>query len=113
MILQCSIIFGCLFAGELAVFLTGVKIPSSIIGMLLLTALLQFRILRLEQVRDIAGFFSENLALFFVPPGVGIMLYLDVLRDEFMAIVLSSILSTLVVLALTAWVFRMVKKRND
>ena len=37
MIRQCAILFGCLALGELLVYLTGIKLPSSIIGMLLLT----------------------------------------------------------------------------
>ena len=31
MIRQCSILFGCMALGELIVYLTGVKLPSSII----------------------------------------------------------------------------------
>ena len=45
MIRQCFIIFGCLAVGELIVWLTGITIPSSIIGMLLLTACLQTRLI--------------------------------------------------------------------
>ena len=41
MIRQCAILFGCLALGELIVFLTGIKLPSSIIGMLLLTHFLK------------------------------------------------------------------------
>ena len=40
MIRQCSILFGCMALGELIVYLTGVKLPSSIIGMLFLTLFL-------------------------------------------------------------------------
>ena len=32
MIRQCAILFGCLALGELIVYLTGIKLPSSIIG---------------------------------------------------------------------------------
>ena len=39
MIRQCAILFGCLALGELIVYLTGIKLPSSIIGMLLLALL--------------------------------------------------------------------------
>ena len=39
MIRQCAILFGCLALGELIVFLTDIKLPSSIIGMLDKTAL--------------------------------------------------------------------------
>jgi len=34
MIRQCAILFGCLALGELIVYLTGIKLPSSIIGIL-------------------------------------------------------------------------------
>ena len=48
MIRQCSILFGCLAFGELVVYLTGIKLPSSIIGMLLLTLLLKLKWIKLE-----------------------------------------------------------------
>ena len=44
MIRQCAILFGCLALGELIVYLTGIKLPSSIIGMLLLTPLFEIRL---------------------------------------------------------------------
>ena len=44
MIRQCAILFGCLALGELIVFLTDIKLPSSIIGMLLLTLFLKIRL---------------------------------------------------------------------
>lgn len=43
MVYQCGIIFGFLAIGEFVVWLTGIKLPSSIIGMLLLTACLQLK----------------------------------------------------------------------
>ena len=46
MVYQCGIIFGFLAIGELIVWLTGIKLPSSIIGMLLLTACLQLKWIR-------------------------------------------------------------------
>jgi holin-like protein len=112
MIKQGAILFGCLFAGELMVYLTGIKVPASIIGMLLLTALLKFKILKLHQVKPIADLFISNLAFFFIPPGVAIMLYFDVLKTELGAIVCSSVISTFIVLAVTGWVYQKTKK-ND
>jgi holin-like protein len=111
MIKQCAIIFGCLFAGEILVYITGIKVPASIIGMLLLTALLYFRVVKLHHVKVTADQFISNLAFFFIPPGVGIMLYFGVLRAELGAIVISSVLSTFVVLAVTGWVYQRTKKR--
>jgi holin-like protein len=113
MIRQCAIIFGCLFAGELLVYFTGIKIPSSIIGMLLLTSLLYFKVIKLSQVKAMSDLLVQNLAFFFIPPGVAIMLYLDVICDQFLAIVVSSVLSTLVVLAVTGHVYQKLKKTDD
>lgn len=48
MVRQCFILFGCMAAGELITMLTGVKLPSSIIGMLLLTLLLKVKVIKLE-----------------------------------------------------------------
>ena len=48
MIRQCAILFGCLALGELIVYLTGIKLPSSIIGMLLLTLFLKLGWIKLQ-----------------------------------------------------------------
>ena len=40
MVKQCTILFGCMALGELLVKITGISLPGSIIGMLLLAAFL-------------------------------------------------------------------------
>lgn len=113
MIKQGAVIFGCLFAGELIVHFTGIKVPSSILGMLLLTILLKTGVLKLQQVSSIADLFVSNLAFFFIPPGVAIMLYFDLLKKELAAILISSFLSTFMVLAVTGWVYQKLKKGHE
>ena len=44
---QLAIIIGCLAVGEFIVWLTGITIPSSILGMLLLTFLLKVKVIKL------------------------------------------------------------------
>ena len=48
MIRQLAILFGCLALGELVIYLTHIPLPSSILGMLLLTLLLKLKVIRLE-----------------------------------------------------------------
>jgi len=79
----------------------------------LLTALLQVKIVKLRHVKVIADLFVSNLAFFFIPPGVAIMLYLDVLKSELWAIFLSSIISTLLVLVVTGWVYQKMRKKDS
>ena len=83
MIRQCAILFGCLALGELIVYLTGIKLPSSIIGMLLLTLFLKLGWIKLHWVQGLSDFLVANLGFFFVPPGVALMLYFDVIAAEF------------------------------
>ena len=70
MIRQCTVLFGCLALGELVVYLTGVKLPSSIIGMLLLALFLKLKWVKLKWVQGLSDFLVANLGFFFVPAGV-------------------------------------------
>ncbi len=110
MVFQCAIIFGCLALGELVVWLTGIKLPSSIIGMLLLTLFLQLKWIRLRWVEGISNFLVKNLGFFFVPPGVALMLYLDIIKAQVVPIVIASIVSTVIVIVVTGWVHQIVRK---
>ena len=60
MIRQCAILFGCLALGELVVFLTDIKLPSSIIGMLLLTLFLKLGWIKLQWVQGLSDFLVAN-----------------------------------------------------
>ena len=104
MIRQLAILFGCLALGELIITLTHIPLPSGIIGMLLLTLFLKLKIIHLEWVRSISDFLVTNIGFFFVPPGVAIMLYFDIIKAQFLPIVTASVVSTVLVLAITGWV---------
>ena len=110
MIRQCAILFGCLAMGELIVFLTGIKLPSSIIGMLLLTLFLKLGWIKLHWVQGLSDFLVANLGFFFVPPGVALMLYFDIISAQFWPIVIATLVSTLLVLIVTGWVHQLTRK---
>lgn len=110
MILQFGIIMSFLAAGELIVWLTGVPVPSSIIGMILLAASLKTGIVKLRHVGNLSNFLVHNLGFFFVPAGVGLMNCLGLIADQWLPIVSSSIISTFVIIAVTGWVHRLVRK---
>ena len=109
MIFQCAIVFAFLALGELIVWLTGVKLPSSIIGMLLLTMSLKLGIVRLRHVDLVGNFLVKNLGFFFVPPGVALMLYFDIIEAQLVPIVVASAVSTVIVLVITGWVHQIMR----
>lgn len=106
---QLAIIIGCLAVGEFIVWLTDVCVPSSILGMLL-TALLKAGIVKLEWVETTSNFLVKNMGFFFVPPGVALMLYFDIIRAELLPIVVATVLSTILVLVTTGWVHVLTRK---
>ncbi len=112
MVRQCSILFGCLALGELVVYLTGIHLPSSIIGMLLLTLFLQLGWIKLEWVQGLSNFLVANLGFFFVPSGVALMLYFDIIEAQFWPIVVATVVSTILVLVVTGWVHQIVRKHG-
>lgn len=113
MIRQCAILFGCLALGELLIYFTHIPLPSSILGMLILTLLLQLKVIRLEWVQGLADFLVANIGFFFVPPGVAIMCYFDIIKAQFMPILVASVVSTVLVLAVTGWVHQFYGKAAD
>ena len=112
MIRQCAVLFGCLALGELVVFLTGIKLPSSIIGMLLLTLFLKLGWVKLKWVQGLSDFLVANLGFFFVPAGVALMLYFDIIRAQFWPIVIASVVSTLLVFLVTGWIHQIIRRSN-
>lgn len=113
MIKPCTIIFLCLAIGELIVWLTEISIPGSIIGMILLMALLELKIIKLEWVKPMADVLVKNLGFFFIPPGVALMLYYDLIKAELLPILVASLVSTLVVLVVTGWTHQYLAKRKN
>ncbi len=110
MIYQCAVLFGCLAVGEIIVHFTGIKIPSSIIGMLLLTFSLYQGWIKPEKIRKMCDFLIENMGFFFIPPGVALMLYFDIIKAQIIPITLATIISTILVLIVTGWVHQLTEK---
>ena len=99
--------------GELIVRTTGATLPASIIGMLILTLLLKLKVVKLEWVRGLTDFLIANLGFFFVPPGVALMLYFDLIKAEILPIALATLLSTIIVLIITGHTHQVVSKGEN
>lgn len=76
--------------------------PGSILAMLLLTGALLTGLVKLQWVEAAADALLDKMALFFVPPGVGVMLYYDLIAREWLPLLVSFVGSTFIVLGVTA-----------
>ncbi|MCS7012462.1 MAG: CidA/LrgA family protein [Chloroherpetonaceae bacterium] len=97
-----AILFLLLLAGEIISRTLGLPIPGSIIGLLLLLLSLSVGAVKLEWIKPASDVLLRNLSLFFVPPGVGLMLYAEPLRQYVWVILLVIVLSMLAVMAVVA-----------
>ncbi|MBP2167525.1 holin-like protein [Erwinia toletana] len=95
-----AIIYLCLYAGNGLSALLPITIPGSILGMLILFALLASQIVPAKWVKPGCHLLIRYMALLFVPISVGVMSYTDILSAQFGPIVVSCVVSTLVVLVI-------------
>jgi holin-like protein len=98
-----ALIYACLYAGIYLSSLLPITIPGSIIGMLILFVLLALQILPAKWVNPGCYVLIRYMALLFVPIGVGVMQYYDMLRAQFGPIVVSCAISTLIVFVVVSW----------
>lgn len=94
----------CQLLGEVVVLLTAAPVPGPVVGLALLLVLLALRPAWADAVRPTSQGLLQHLSLLFVPAGVGVMQHLQRLGSEALAIGVALVLSTLVGLAVSAWV---------
>lgn len=96
-------------AGEVLAQLLGLPVPGPVIGMALLFAALAVRGGATDQLRTTTNKLLGHLSILFIPGGVGVMLYLPRLVQEWVPILVSLIASTVLTLAATAVVLRLLR----
>ncbi|MBP2850595.1 MULTISPECIES: CidA/LrgA family protein [Dickeya] len=105
-----ALIYLCLFIGNAISALLPITIPGSILGMLVLFALLASQILPSRWVKPGCQLLIRYMALLFVPIGVGVMNYYGVVRDQFGPIVVSCLVSTFVVMTVVGYTTQMMHR---
>lgn len=105
---QLLIILLISFIGELLRYLIPISIPASIYGMLLLFLALEFKIMKLSDVKDISSFLIELMPIMFVPAGVGLLNSWSVLQPVWIQIVIITIVSTVIVMGVSGLVTQLV-----
>lgn len=92
-------LLGCLISA-----LTGNFVPGSVIGMILLFCALSLKWVRPGHVKRVSAFLLDNMMLFFVPVGVGLISSYTLLSRYMLAIIVASLVSTVLVIAVVGLV---------
>ena len=100
---QVGIIFSICWISQIIEKLLPFSFPASVIGMILLFILLCVHILKVEKKKKKSDFLLENMAFFFIPAGVSIINYFDVLKNWVVQLIMICVVSTVVTFAVTAY----------
>ena len=101
------------FAGECISRFSGIPVPGSIIGMLILLVLLKTKVIRVEQVAELTDFLLANINFFFIPVGVGIMVSYKYLEGHYLAGISLILITTIVVMVVSGWVTEILARRRE
>lgn len=102
--------------GEVTAYFLGGFVPGPVIGMAMIAVVLTLTggVKMLEpahqQTLETSRSILANLGILFVPAGVGIIQHLDLIRDRGFALLAIVLLSTVITLTVTVWVFILVKR---
>ena len=103
------ILLFCLF-GEIVKAVLPFPIPASIYGMVLLFIALELKIIKLEQISNVAHYFISIMLIFFIMPAVSIMDSFSLIKNHVFEILIAIIIPTILVVIVTGLVTQKVEK---
>lgn len=107
---QFGIIFSLCWLATVIEGLLPIAFPASVIAMLLLLVCLLAGVLKIDHIREKSDFLLANMAFFFIPAGVNVINYLDILKENWLPLLLICVITTVVTFAATAYSVRLVTR---
>lgn len=89
-----------------------IPIAGSIIGLVILFLLLQFKIIKEEWIKDGANLLLSTMIFFFIPSIVGAMNLVDQINAQFIFLIVLVIASTCIVALSSGYIAEKMLKRN-
>ncbi|NEV63264.1 CidA/LrgA family protein [Thiorhodococcus minor] len=96
-----ALLLVCQLVGESVVVWTGLPVPGPVVGMALLFVGLALYGRVPEGLGRVVDGLLSHLSLLFVPAGVGVILHIAMLREEWLAVSVALLLSTLLTIVVT------------
>lgn len=99
--------------GTIIIRLTGIPLPGPVVGMLILFAFLLWRGATPAPFEATTRGLLQNLALLFVPAGVGIITHLRAVADQWFALAVTLIASGSIAIVVTGFVLHWLMPRAE
>lgn len=100
------------FVSIIIVDMTHLLLPPPLLGMIILSLLLFFGIVKMEKLRDICFLLLDYMGMLFIPPAISVILYFDTIAKEFLPIFLTIVLSAVLVMVITGKVVQAMIERS-
>ena len=110
---QLAIILAVYLSGLLIKIFFNLPLPGSIIGLLIMLALLHLKIVKVDNIKEVSSFFLDNMMFFFIPATVGIMASYHILDGVLFQVVGLIMISVVITISITALVVQYIAKRKD
>lgn len=110
-ILGFSILIGCQCLGELLFFISPIKIPAPVFGMIILLILLLSGKIELSIVESTANTLIGLMLLLLVPAGVNLLSVYDMIQGQILALILTILISSVLVMITTARTIQYLRRR--
>lgn len=111
-ILQICMIYFITVLGSWIQETLNIPIAGSIIGLVILFLLLQFKIIKEEWIKDGANLLLSTMIFFFIPSIVGSMNLVDQINAQFIFLIVLVIASTCIVALSSGYIAEKMLKRN-
>ena len=111
---QVAILFAFTFISEILNQIIPLPIPASIYGLVFLFLCLEFKIIKIDQIKDTADFLLAILPIMFVPSSVGFIKALPLMKKygiQFLIIGVSTTFLVMIVSGLITQLILRIKKR--
>lgn len=110
---QFCIILSFSFAGEILNRLIPLPVPASIYGLVLMFLALEFKIIKVEHIKEVSKFLLGIMSIFFVPSSVGFINALPLMKKYGIQFAIIGIASTVIVFGITGQVTQILMKIRD
>nr|WP_307776685.1 CidA/LrgA family protein [uncultured Cetobacterium sp.] len=113
MIGEFAIIIGITCVSSILSKFMPIPIPGPVIGIVLLFILLNYKILKVDDIKNATNLMLTNLAFLFLPPGVGLLNSIDVLANSWHKLFFVVIVTTIITIVVTGWTVQFIIKRKE
>ncbi len=98
-----------------SIWIVGVSslfLPSPLVGMLILTSLLLKEKVKIDNIKSGSLLLLDYMGMFFIPPAISMIMYMDIIARELLGIVMTILLSTIAVMVVTGKIVQLLLERS-